>query len=112
MRKLTLKAHLGVTLEKATNLNYHFALPNKLFDYISCNLPVLTCDLPEIKNIVEKYGIGLTISEIKAEIIAEKIQFMLADTDKMNFWIENTKIASKELNWENEIEVLKKIYLS
>ncbi|MES2589914.1 MAG: glycosyltransferase [Bacteroidota bacterium] len=111
LRKYTLKAHLGVTLEKATNLNYHFALPNKLFDYISCNLPVLACDLPEIKNIVEKYEIGLTISEIKAEIIAEKIQFMLADTDKMNFWIENTKIASKELNWENEIEVLKKIYL-
>ncbi len=111
LRKHTSKAHLGVTLEKDTNLNYKFALPNKLFDYISCNLPVLSCDLIEIKNIVEKYDIGITISEIKPEIIAENIQFMFENQSKMDFWTANTKIAAKQLCWENEIKVLKKIYL-
>ena len=111
LRKYTSKAHLGVTLEKDTNLNYKFALPNKLFDYISCNLPVLTCDLIEIKNIVEKYVIGVTISEIKPENIAKNIQFMLENQSKMDLWKANTKIAAKELCWENEIKVLRKIYL-
>jgi glycosyltransferase involved in cell wall biosynthesis len=111
LREHTLKAHLGVSLEKATNLNYHFALPNKLFDYISCNLPVLTCDLPEIKNVVENYKIGELISEVSAKNIADKIQNLLENKEQMKIYIENSKIAAKELCWENEIKVLEKIYL-
>jgi glycosyltransferase involved in cell wall biosynthesis len=111
LKHYTQKAHLGVSLEKATNLNYHYALPNKLFDYISCNLPVLTCDLPEIKKIVETYKIGITISSVDSETIANAIQDLLTNDDLMQNYIENSKIAAKKLCWEKEIETLKKIYL-
>lgn len=111
LKYYTQKAHLGVSLEKATNLNYQYALPNKLFDYISCNLPVLTCDLPEIKKIVETYNIGVTISSVDSKTIANAIQNLITNDDVMHTYIENCKIAAKELCWEKEIETLKKIYL-
>lgn len=110
LRNYTLKATLGVTLEKDTNLNYRYALPNKLFDYISCNIPVLTCALPEIKNIVDQYKVGETLETISGELIADKIKEMIANKDKMNYWVQNTILAAKELCWENEIKTLKEIY--
>jgi glycosyltransferase involved in cell wall biosynthesis len=112
LKYYTQKAHLGVSIEKATNLNYQYALPNKLFDYISCNLPVLTSDLIEIKKIVETYKIGVLISAVDPKTIANSIQNLITNEDLMRNYIENTKIAAKELCWENEIEVLKRIYLN
>jgi hypothetical protein len=53
-------------------LNYKYALPNKLFDYINAGLPVLTSNLPEMQAIVNKYNVGETLSEITPKAISEK----------------------------------------
>jgi len=95
-------ADIGVIVFKNTCPDYYYASPNKLFEYIHANVPVLAPDYPLLKEIVEKYGIGVLIDKIEPEEIAAKIKLAFSDMNKYQRMKENTEVAKGELNWENE----------
>lgn len=98
----TANANLGLTLDKDTNINYRFSLPNKLFDYIHAGIPVLASPLVEIEKIITEFNIGCCIENHNPEHIAEKMQFMLADSPLREDWKKNLTFAAKQLNWKEE----------
>jgi glycosyltransferase involved in cell wall biosynthesis len=98
----TRHADIGLTLDKDTNINYRYSLPNKLFDYIHAGVPVLASSLPEIKSIIDKYKVGEMIENHDPHHIAEKISAMLVDKQMLSVYRENCNIAKCELNWKNE----------
>ncbi|MBN2174781.1 MAG: glycosyltransferase [Bacteroidales bacterium] len=106
----TMNADLGLTLDKDTNLNYLYSLPNKLFDYIHAGIPVLASRLVEVTKIVENYQIGDTIESHDPNHIAAKIQEMMSDPRKIIEWRENCKFASEQLCWENEEKIIQEVY--
>ncbi len=108
--RYTRAADIGLSLDKNTNLNYQFSLPNKLFDYIGAGIPVIVSDLPEVKKIVTLYHCGITISEVSAEKISEALMELLYRPDTLSFLKENAKVAAKNLNWEIESEIVKELY--
>ncbi len=102
-------ADIGLSLDKDTNLNYRYSLPNKIFDYIQCGTPVLASYLPEVRRIVEGYDVGMITESHRPEDIARAMQSMLQHDFKKQKK-ENLQKAAAELVWENEEEVLHKIY--
>jgi len=106
----TANSDLGISIDKDTNLNYRFSLPNKLFDYIHAGIPVLTSPLVEVKRIVDTYGIGTTIDNHDPRHIAGKIEEALSSEKQVMKWKENLKFAVSELNWEKEGLKLKAIF--
>jgi len=105
----TTLADVGLSLDKNTNLNYYYSLPNKIFDYIQCGTPVLASDLPEVKNIIQSYEVGVVLDEHSPESIAKALNTMLSDDFKASHKVQLQK-AAKELVWENEEKVLHEIY--
>ncbi|HKI87659.1 MAG TPA: glycosyltransferase, partial [Draconibacterium sp.] len=110
LAKLTPQADLGLSIEENIGLNYRFALPNKLFDYILAQVPVLVTDLPEMAAIVIQYKIGEITASLEPEKLAEKITEALNNQEKRKNWKQNLETAAKELTWEKEEKVLREIF--
>ncbi|MBN2805024.1 MAG: hypothetical protein JXR22_00055, partial [Prolixibacteraceae bacterium] len=108
--KHTLKAHLGISLEESKGLNYYYALPNKLFDYIQARVPVLVSDLPEMASIVNHYRIGKVTNTSDPRQLAAIFEEMLTDLSQRRLWLQNLEKASAELCWENEEHKLMALY--
>ncbi len=110
MMAITQLADLGFTLDKDTNLNYRFSLPNKLFDYIQAGVPIIASRLTEIERVITHYNIGTFIENHEPETIAETIKNALNDQKTLAQWKNNLIFAAQELCWENEEVCLLKIY--
>lgn len=110
LAQITPRALIGLSIEKDMGLNYRLALPNKLFNYIQAGVPVLASSLPEIKNIVKTYNVGILIDDVTPENIAAGLKKMMSSPQLLNEWKANCKKAGNELCWEKEEETIKNIY--
>lgn len=111
LHEVTCQADLGISLEEDLGLNYRFALPNKLFDYIQACVPVLVSNLPEMKRIVVQYQIGMIAETHQRKELAELMKTALFDQKKREVWMKKLPLAAAELCWENEENTLREIYL-
>lgn len=110
LSRYTIQADIGISLEEHAGLNYYYALPNKLFDYIQAEIPVVVSDLPEIASVVRSYKIGMINKTHDPEKLASLFDEMLHDKMKRELWKDNLKEAAKELCWEHEEESLIELY--
>ena len=100
----TRNADIGLSLDKDTNINYRYSLPNKLFDYVNAGVPVLASSLPEVQFFVDKYRVGICIESHEPRHIAEMMNYML-NSPEYPLWKANTKVAAAENSWEQEKKV-------
>ncbi len=109
LQQITPKAVAGVAIEKPTNINYINCLPNKLFDYIHAEIPVIAYPNPEVKSLVEMYAVGTFIQNHTPQEIAHVVNKLFTDSERQKRYKNNAQEAKKVLNWEREAEKLKSI---
>ncbi|MCF8232070.1 MAG: glycosyltransferase [Bacteroidales bacterium] len=110
LKAYTANADFGLTVDKDTNINYRYSLPNKLFDYIHAGIPVIASRLTEIEKIITRYNIGTFIENHDPGHIAEVLNNAVKDKEQQATWKQNLAKAKKELVWENEEITLQQIY--
>jgi glycosyltransferase involved in cell wall biosynthesis len=107
---ITHETHLGISVEEDIGLNYRFALPNKLFDYIQARIPVVISNLPEMSAIVNDYDIGLITPSHNPVVLAETFLKALTDKNLRKKWSANLEKAAEDLTWEKEEVGIRKIF--
>ncbi len=112
MMNFTYLSEVGLTLDKPTNMNYQYSLPNKVFDYIHAGIPIISTDLIEISTIIHKHSVGLIIDQLSPENLAEKISFLQQNPSVLKEMKSNCQAASLVENWEHESHILEQIYPS
>lgn len=103
-------AQLGLSLDKANNLNYQLSLPNKVFDYLQAETPVLASSVVEIAALFERYPFGTTVESVTPKAIASCIQDLIDHPEKLEVLKQNCKKFKAELCWEKEVQQLNAVY--
>lgn len=110
MMQYTRNADLGLSLDKDTNLNYRYSLPNKLFDYFRAHIPALVTDLPEVAGIVRRYDAGVVIPTPEPLRIAAEVKALMGDEHRRSALRQNAIFAAASLDGEREKAVLTALF--
>ncbi len=108
--KYTGSADVGLNTAINNCLNHYYCLPNKIFEYIQSELPILTNDLQDCSALINTYGVGSIIHEFTPKGINDAIDEMLhLNLDELHL---NLKKAKEHLHWDEEKKILQKAYLT
>lgn len=106
---LTSGARIGLIPFRLSGL-MRFALPNKLFEYAAAGIPVITPDLPVIRQVVERFGYGVFCDFADPAAVADAINCVLADPDRYAAMQAGARAAAAVYNWETQEAVLLALY--
>lgn len=107
MMRYTRNADLGLSLDKDSNLNYRYSLPNKLFDYFRAGIPALVTDLPEVAGVVRRYEAGIVVAKADPALIAAGVRALQADPARLMGLREKAIFAAASLDGAREMDTLK-----
>jgi len=91
-----------VTLEDTCE-NHRVALPNKLFQAVRAGVPVVAADLPAMREVVQRHGLGTLYRPGDPASLADAVARAALDVDRLRAGV---RAARAELSWERDAQVL------
>ncbi len=100
LKEITASADIGLQLQYNVGANSYCCAPIKLFQYLMAGLPVVACDFPGMRQIVEGEGVGICVSPKNPEQIAAAINRLCADEALYSRMKGNAlRVAKEKYNW-------------
>lgn len=97
---------VGVVSTEPRCLNSELSTPNRLFAYMGAGLCILSSNLPAVRAIVESAGCGVGLEVFDGVHIAEAVQGLAADPDRVAEMKRRASAACVEFSWANQAKVL------
>lgn len=91
-------------------VSYYHALPNKFFESIQAEVPMVASALPSMKRIIDDYDIGLTNQPGDVDDFCRCVEQLRNNTELYGRCKENLKRAKEEFCWEKEKLVLEQAF--
>lgn len=102
-------ADASIILYYPRSADYRNSLPNRFFQPLAAQLPLLYPELPEIKRIAEKHEIGIPIDPQFPKSITNAVMKLLDDPSLVARYRRNLRVARHELSWEREEAILRNL---
>ena len=105
-------ATLGVLPFQPATLNIRLSTPNKMFEFLERGIPMVACDFPAIRQIVEAADAGIICDTTSPEAIARAIETLLAEPPERRAARSATerRAAETTYNWAAQAAVLAGLY--
>lgn len=110
MMQFTWHSDVGLTLDKPTNPNYRFSLPNKVFDYMHAGTVVVATEIKEVANVIRTHDIGVVLDEFTPQTLAKELQQLVSNKEELARFKTNCSLAAQKENWAEETKVFDSIY--
>jgi hypothetical protein len=86
------------------------SLPNKLFEYVQADLPIIAFPMMEIKNKIESYNVGVVTENESAEALSKSVKS--TDSIDISKFQAGIDLMKKEFNWEEQEKKFVQLYKS
>ena len=96
----TKHADYGLLFIQNTCLSYYYCMPNKIFEYLMAEIPVIVSNLHDVKEFVHKKNVGEVAESNDVYGLLNAIKKIL-NKDASQFR-ENILSVKKEYNWESQ----------
>ncbi len=103
----TASADVGLCNIVNASLSYYTTLPNKLFEYMMAEVPILGSDSPGIGTVVEETGTGEVVDPVDPQSLATATEKILADPEPYRT---ACRVARERYNWSVESQHLLSVY--
>jgi glycosyltransferase involved in cell wall biosynthesis len=104
------KSTIGCVLYE-DNENNRVGLPNRVFDYMFANLPLMVSDFPELRNMIEKTGAGVVVNSDDPANIAKAAIDLIRNRDKLESLAKAGREAVfNQYSYDNELKNLESMY--
>ena len=104
----TSSADFGILFYENSCLNHYYCSPNKMFEYLMAEIPVIVSNLFEMKRLVEDNNIGVVAEENNTKGLKKAIEeAVLLDQNELQ---KNIQKVKKIYNWEEQEKVLLEVY--
>ena len=100
-------ADIGISLIENICLSYYLSLPNKVFEYILSDLPIIVSDFPEMRKVVNEARCGWKTSVDKDSLLNIIAGITWDDIAEKRKNIVNYKAT---LGWQQEEKVMLEVY--
>ena len=101
------KCDIGYLYYPTTDLNNIYCAPNKIYEYTSLGLPIVSNTNPTMEFELNKYKIGKTFNENDKDNISKNLQSAIHEIiSNISYFKDNAKKFSNEFSWKNEGEKL------
>ncbi len=90
--------------------NVKIALPNRLYESIVCEKPIIASRGTELGKFIEREKIGFTVDSNGNEELKEKILYLINSKETLNLYKNNCKNIKEDYYYENVGELLIKNY--
>ncbi len=105
---ITPLATMGLCLLDNMGLNYYYSLPNRVGDFVAASVPLLATDFPEIRRVVQGYGVGYLVGDQQGRALAQAVDEALRQWDDIpsDARLKRFDAARADLSWSSDREVL------
>lgn len=108
--ELTAGASVGMCCIVDSSLSYRLSLPNKLFEYVLCGIPVVASNFEEMGAFVREQDVGEVCDPNDPSSIAAAVQRITERPAREAVCRRNAEKAARIHNWQIESRALLRIY--
>ncbi len=105
--EFTAGADVGISLIENVCRSYYMSLPNKVFEYLQCGLPVVVSRFPAMAEVVDRFGCGWAIP-VERDLLARLVGSL--SREEVDRRREKALAAAESCHWALEEPTLLGVY--
>ncbi|OFY94666.1 MAG: hypothetical protein A3K10_13915 [Bacteroidetes bacterium RIFCSPLOWO2_12_FULL_31_6] len=109
IHEYSVDANVGLSIFENIYMSYYFCLPNKLYEYTLCNVPVLVSDFPEMSRAIFELKSGWIINPTYEEMYKFVDEITLEEVNQKKALC---NINKDKIGWHTEEKILLEMYKS